>query len=244
MTVLSARTLFRRNLIVTFLALGLVLGGCGRDRSGGPTGSPERVVGQAADLTLAAGTARIKIASPDASATGVIDFQAHSGRLSLQATVQARPIDVVIAGGAGYARLAGRWTRLAGPVPDVLAGGDPFSGPDLLRGTVHILSDGGVEVDGASTIRYTLRIDPAKALAATPPDRQADLRRVLQGRTAPFTMDVWVDGAGRARRLEVPTDLLATTPPTRVDRLPIASDVDYIVFGVSVGDIAPPAGAG
>jgi hypothetical protein len=129
-------------------------------------------------------------------------------------------------------------------VPNVLTGGDPFANLDLLRGTVHILSDGGAEVDGASTIRYTLRIDPTRALAATPPDRQADLRRVLQGRAAVFTMDVWVDSAGRARRLEVPTDLRATTPLTRVDRLPIATDVDYAAFGVTVGDVTPPTGAG
>jgi hypothetical protein len=233
-----------RNLIVTVVAAMSILGGCGGDRSGGPTGAPDQVVGQAADLTLAAGTAQIKVASPDADATGVIDFQAHSGRLSAHDPSQRQPIQVVIVAGSGYVNAGSGWQRLDGAVPGVLTGGDPFANLDLLRGTVHILSDGGAEVDGASTIRYTLRIDPAKALDATPPDRQADLRRVLQGRSAIFTMDVWVDSAGRARRLQVPTDLRATTPPTRVDRLPIATDVDYVTFGITVGDIAPPAGAG
>jgi hypothetical protein len=222
----------------------ITLSSCGGDRSGGPRGAPDQVVGQAADLTLAAGTAQIKIASPDAAATGVIDFQGHSGRLSVHDPGQRQAVQVVIAGGAGYANDGRGWLRLAGAVPNVLTGGDPFANLDLLRGTVHILSDGGAEVDGASTIRYTLRIDPTRALAATPPDRQADLRRVLQGRAAVFTMDVWVDSAGRARRLEVPTDLRATTPPTRVDRLPIATDVDYAAFGVTVGDVTPPTGAG
>ena len=207
MTALSARNWPGRTLIVTFVALVLTLSGCGGDRSGGPTGTPRQVVGQAADLTLAAGTAQIKIQSPDATATGAIDFQAYSGRLSLRATVQAQPIDLVIAQGVGYARSGSGWQRLEGVVPDVLAGGDPFADPDLLRGAVYFLSDGGAEVDGASTIRYTLHIDPAKAVAATPPDRQAAVRRVLKGRSAPFTMDVWIDSAGRARRIQVPTQL-------------------------------------
>jgi hypothetical protein len=240
----SARKHAGRKAIVSVLALAAVLSACSGDRTGGPAASPERVVGQAADLTLAAGTAQVKIQSPDALASGVVDFQAHSGRLTLRAVVQPVPIDVLIAGGAGYARSGPGWQRLSGVVPTVLAGGDPFADPDLLRGAIYFLSDGGAEVDGASTIRYTLHIDPDKAVAATPPDRQPDVRRVLQGRTAPFTADVWIDSAGRARRIEVPTDLRATTPPTRVDRLPIASDVDYVTFGVSVGDITAPAGAG
>lgn len=241
MLLISARKRAGRNAIVTLAALAITLSGCSGDRSGGPTGSPERVVGQAADLTLAAGTAQVKIQSPDAVATGVVDFQAHSGRLTLRAVVQPAPIDLLIAAGAGYARSGPGWQRLNGVVPTVLAGGDPFADPDLLRGAVYFLSDGGAEVDGASTIRYTLHIDPDKAVAATPPDRQPDVRRVLEDRTAPFTVDVWIDSAGRARRIEVPTDLRATTPPTRVDRLPIASDVDYVTFGVNVGDITAPA---
>ena len=60
--------------------------------------------------------------------------------------------------------------------PGASQGGDPFANLDLLRGTVHILSDGGDEVDGASTIRYTLTIDPAQAISTTPPARQASLR--------------------------------------------------------------------
>jgi hypothetical protein len=39
----------------------------------------------------------------------------------------------------------------------------------------------------------------------------------------------------------VPIDLKSTTPSTRVDRMPIATDVDYLAFGESVPAVqAPP----
>jgi hypothetical protein len=54
-------------------------------------------------------------------------------------------------------------------------------------------------------------------------------------------MDVWIDSKLLIRRVEVSTDLRPTTPSTRSDRLPIATDVDYISFGVPVGPIQAPA---
>jgi hypothetical protein len=238
-----ARNQAGRATAVTLVALVLTLSGCGGDRSGGPTGRPDEVVGQAADRTLAAGTAQVKIASPQGDAAGIVDFQARSGRLTVHEPRQRQAVSVLIAAGAGYLNRGSGWQGLPAVVPDSLLGGDPFANLDLLRGAVHILSDGGAEIDGASTIRYTLTIDPERALAATPPDRRSDVRRILQGRRTGFTMDVWVDSLGRARRVQVPTDIQATTPVTRVDRLPVATDVDYVAFGVTVGDISVPAGA-
>jgi hypothetical protein len=136
---------------------------------------------------------------------------------------------------AGYIDIGGD-----AAVPAAIRGGDPFANLDLIRGTVHILSDGGSEVDGASTIRYTLTIDPAQALSTTPPARQASLRTVLQGRTADFSIDVFIDSQFRVRRVEVPTDLKPLTPVTRDDRMPIATDVDYLAFGVPVAPVSPP----
>ena len=238
-----ARTRRGRAPVLTVLVILVTLGGCGGDRSGGPTGPATQVVGQAPDLTLAAGTAQVSIASPDGNASGVIDFQARSGRLTVHDPSRRQAISLLIAAGAGYVDEGAGWQGLTGVVPDSLSGGDPFANLDLLRGTTHVRSDGGAEVDGASTIRYTVTIDPARALAATPPDRRADLARILRGRQAQLSFAVWVDSRGRARRVEVPTDLQATTPATRVDRLPVATDVDYVSFGVPVGDITAPSGA-
>jgi hypothetical protein len=203
---------------VVVLFLTWVIAGCGGDRSGGPAGRPEDVVGRAPDVTLSARTARIRINSPTAAASGVVDFAARSGRLKVAAPGLTKAVNVVISDGDG--------------LPPALVGGDPFANVDLVRGTVHILSDGGAEVDGASTIRYTLTIDPQQAIEVTPPARQPEIRAVLQGRTAMFPMDVWIDSKLLIRRVEVPTDLKATTPVTRVDRLPIATDVDFLSFGV------------
>jgi hypothetical protein len=219
------------------------LAGCGGDRSGGPTGRPEDVVGAAPDLTLAAGTARVRINAPVAAAQGVVDLRAHSGRLSVSDVSFGKPADLLITGGTGYIKQASDrvWTVVDGSLPETLRGGNPFANLDLIRGTVHILSDGGGEVDGFSTIRYTLTIDPGQAITVTPPARQTALRSVLQGRTKLFTMDVWIDSKRLVRRVELSTDLRPTTPSTRSDRLPIATDVDYLAFGVAVPPVqAPP----
>lgn len=242
--ILTTRPRARLGAAVILAVVTIVAAGCGGDRSGGPIGSPEDIVTKAPDLTLAARTARVSINAPAATAQGVVDLITRSGRLRVTDVTLGMPADVVVVGERGYAKRASdpAWTAIAGALPEALRGGDPFANLDLVRGTVHILSDGGAEVDGASTLRYTLTIDPQQAIATTPPDRQAALRAVLQGRTALFMMDVWIDSKLLIRRVEVATDLRATTPSTRPDRLPIATDVDYITFGVPVGPIqAPPA---
>jgi hypothetical protein len=215
---------------------------CGSAGSAGPTGAPQDVVTQAPDVTLAQATARIKIDSPAAAARGVVDFRSRSGRLSVSATELAKPADLLISGGGGYIKQVtdAAYTRIGATVPAALSGGDPFADLDLIRGTVHILSDGGAEVDGLSTIRYTLTIDPAQALTMTPPARQGALSQLLGHRTASFPIRVWIDSKLLIRRVEVPTDLKPTTPATRVDRMTIATDVDYLAFGVPVAPLGPP----
>jgi hypothetical protein len=219
-----------------------VIPGCGGDRSGGPAGRPEDVVSHAVGVTLAAATARITINAPSAAAHGVVDLRARSGQLTVSDVTLGRPAALLIAGAAGYLKQPPEqaWTALGATMPAALRGGDPFANIDLVRGTVHILSDGGGEVDGASTIRYTLTIDPQQALTTTPSERQGGLRAALQGRTSLFMMDVWIDSELLIRRVELSTDLRATTPSTRSDRAPIATDVDYVAFGVPVGAVQAP----
>jgi hypothetical protein len=201
------------------------------------------VVTGALDATLSQGTAKIKINSPAAAAQGVVDLRSRSGQLTISATESSKPADLMISGAAGYLKRATDpgYVSIGSAVPGALSGGDPFAGLDLIRGTVHILSNGGAEVDGMSTIGYALTIDPGQALSATLPERQAGLRQLLAGRTATFPITVWIDSKLLIRRVEVPTDLRPTTPATRVDRMPIATDVDYLAFGVSVPPVSVPA---
>jgi hypothetical protein len=221
----------------------LAVTSCGGDHSGGPLGSPEDVVTHAVDATIAARTAMIRIDAPAANAEGVVDLGVRSGHLTVFGTELDKPADLLISGGDGYIRRTTDpgYIAFGAAVPAPLEGGDPFADLDLVRGTVHILSDGGEEADGASTIRYTLTIAPDQALSSTPPARQASLRAVLDGRTANFDIDVWIDSKLLIRRVEVPTDLKPVTPVTRVDGLPVATDVNYLTFGVPVAPVTPPS---
>jgi hypothetical protein len=218
------------------------LAACGSAGSAGPIGAPQDVVTQAPNVTLAQATAQVKINSPGAAAHGVVDFRSRSGRLTVSATESSKPADLLITDSVGYIKRVSDpgYLNLGTTVPAALSGGDPFAGLDLIRGTVHILSDGGGEVDGLSTIRYTLTIDPGQALSTTPRERQPSLRQLLVGRTATFPIDVWIDSKLLVRRVEVPTDLRPMTPVTRVDRMPVATDVDYMAFGVPIAPVQRP----
>ena len=86
----------------------LGLSSCGGDKSGGPVGAPEDIVGRAPDTSLAAGTAQIYITSPTAEAKGVIDLRSRDGHLALSARGHPVPADVLIAGGHGYVKASTR----------------------------------------------------------------------------------------------------------------------------------------
>ena len=57
-----------------------------------------------------------------------------------------------------------------------------------------------------------------------------------------FQMEVWIDSQLRLRRIEVPADFgfKSVTPPTRVDGATIATDIDFVTFGVPVPRVTPP----
>jgi hypothetical protein len=230
--------------VAAVAALTVAATACGGDHTGGPTGAPEDVVTHALAVTMAAQTARIRIISPTTEADGVVDLATRSGQLTVSESDVGvtKPSDLLISGGDGYIKRPTDpgYVNIGAAVPTALRGGDPFADLDLVGGTVHILSDGGEEAEGASTIRYTLTIAPDQAMSETPPARQAALRGVLGGRTADFNIDVWIDSQLFLRRVEVPADLRPLTPVTGVDRLPVVTDVNYLAFGVPVPPVEPP----
>jgi hypothetical protein len=236
---------------------------CGNSATAGPVGSPQAIIASAPDITLGQGSAQVIINSPHASATGAISLGSHDAQLTVR--VNGNPdTSVVITDGTGYARTSptGRFQTLPGPLPlealinpslsptqdgseDVLPSSDPWADIDLVRGAGHILSDGGGEIDGTSTIGYTVTIDPARAVAATPVARQAALKALLAGRTTPFMIQVSIDSAFRIRQVEVGANLTAAdfkgeSPPTRVDGETIGTDVDFVRFGVPMPAITVP----
>jgi hypothetical protein len=114
-----------------------VLAACGADRTGGPRGDPTAVVGKAPDLTVAARTARVVVATPNAKADGTIDFG------TAQATMRVRPLTA------------------SGPALT-----KPALAIDVVRAAVSVRSYGGQEVQGASTIKYEVDVAPSAALAS------------------------------------------------------------------------------
>jgi hypothetical protein len=259
MTLTGGRILLIGTLGVALLALS----GCGNASTAGPVGTPQAIVSSAPDITLGAGTAEISISSPHADATGVIDLTTHDGRLAVSTKTDTSTASVVIVGGIGYAKASAttNYRMMQGPLPlsslidpnvladgsdEVLPSSDPWADIDLVRGTTHILSDGGGESDGASTIGYTLTIDPALAIKMTPgAARQAALKALVEGRTKPFTIEVWIDSQFRIRQIEVAAnfaapDFKSETPPTRVDGETIGTDVFFLSFGVPVPTVTVP----
>ena len=256
------------------MALVVGLAACGNTSTAGPLGTPQAIISSAPDITLGAVTAKILITSPNAQANGVIDLGVHSGQLSVAATdstTGAAPATVLIVNGTAYIKASpnAAYMAMPGPLPlasltfsnqtlslinkvnsqdgsdQVLPNADPWADIDLLPGTVHILSDGGAEVDGASTISYTLTINPEQAIQAAPAGRQAALRALLGGRTKDFMIGVWIDSQFRIRRIEVSANFVAPdfkteSPPTRDDGETIGSDVDFVSFGVAVPPVTVP----
>jgi hypothetical protein len=126
-------------------------------------------------------------------------------------------------------------------LPASLQGANPLLAVDLMRGVVSIDPYGGAEVRGASTIRYTVMIDPARAVAEAPPERADALRRSMAGSGAgQIKAEIYIDSLGRIRRIQLPAELKAGPPATRDDGEVLGATIDYDSFGVAVNVAAPP----
>jgi hypothetical protein len=219
----------------------LLLSGCGGDRSGGPKGPATAIVGNAPDITVAAGSARVILDAPAASGTGVADLR--DGRIALDVVrAPASEKGSVLRSPDGvFQRFGAGWQKVPGPLlPDPLTAGDPVLGINLVRGMVKVLSDGGAQVRSASTLRYTVTVDPEQARQATAAADRPVVEAYLGPRSARFPIDVWVDAQGRIRRVQVPTQLRGDAPPTtRSDFAPVSVTVDLVAFGVPVQVTTP-----
>jgi hypothetical protein len=215
--VLSINTPHLRWLPAVVVFVAVFVSGCGHDRSGGPVGSPTAVVGQAPDRTVAAGTARVTIDGEQASATGVVDLAQATGRLD----VRPGPADPVPVTAGAFAAL-----------PPSIQAGDPFLAIELLRGAKEVDPYGGAEVRGASTLRYTVKIDPAAAVAAaSPATRPAVAAAAASAGPGLVQVDVFIDSTGRIRRLQLPNPLRAGRPVLRPDGEVKGVTIDYEDFG-------------
>lgn len=213
---------------------------CGGDRSGGPKGTPQEIVTASPDRTVAAGRVHVVIAGAKASATGTVDL--GRGVAELDVTPDRR---VVLSGPTAFVAPKGTdgpWKQQDAleVFPPTLEAADPFVAIDLIRGVTKIVPWGGAEVRGASAFRYQVEIDPRKAAGAAPAERVALLNRVAEeAGSGVIKGDVFIDSAGRIRRVQLPAELHTGTPPTRVDGEVIAVTIDFSDFGTPVAVTTP-----
>ena len=170
---------------------------------GAPRGDPLAVVRAAPDRTFAHAAARVEAAAPDASSAGRVRLADPDARL-----------------------------QTSGPDPgDYPELSQPLALVDLVRGAVEVRPYGGTAVRGASTFRYETVIDVARAVRETPETRRprvgafADLLKASS-----FYADVWVDGRGRLRRVQVPVEKTPRRPGSRERGTPRLITVDLFDF--------------
>lgn len=187
--------------LFTVILVTFLGGACGSDRTGGPRGEPAEVVDAAPDLTVATERARFEASAPGAVRSGEVAFAAS--------------------GPAGDQPPTGKFVELD----------DPRSMVDLVRGALAVESYGGALVRGASTFRYEAVINVERAVAETPAARRAAMEAFAQRIGAPaFYADIWVDGQGRLRRVQLPLEKTTERPEARSKRIPEFVTVDFFDF--------------
>lgn len=107
---------------------------------------------------------------------------------------------------------------------------------------------GSETMRGVETTHYYATLDLGKAVdrAEVPPELRDSLHELLDsvGKGAPkIPSDVWVDGAGRVRRIAMQFDLASFGAPTGAlgSDAVIAMSIDLYDFGVPVNVQSPPA---
>ena len=191
---------------LVFVALATGAAACDGKGDAGPTGKPDTVVRKAPDLTFATKNAHVVGAAPDVTATGRVNFVTGGDALTVRGRKRATPPFGVT---------------------------EPAAVIDLLRGVVDVRGYGGAEVQGEGTKRYEVDIDLAKAIAATPEARRADLHHLdgLLGPDDELWADVFVDKAGRIRRILLPVHTASNRPYGDDQSIPQMVSVDYSNFG-------------
>jgi hypothetical protein len=178
-------------------------------------------------------------------AEGIVDLAHDAVRLIVKEV--SADLEVLAVGDRTWTRPVGSptWT-LAAPddllsLPGGLRSGDPRAAVAMVRGASKVTVFGGLQVQETSTVRYDLRVDPQAAAAQAPAGPKAELTALAAAVDHTVRVDVYVDGEGRIRRLEVPEDLRSVTPTTRIDGNRISATIDFLRFGVPAVGLDPPA---
>jgi hypothetical protein len=218
------------------------------------------VLTTAAAATTAEGSARLTMEMSfdfggrrtTMTADGSVDFTGERTQLTMKSTALPGPMEMVSEGATVYLKAtlpafsaqaggkqwlaydASAFTQFGGTS---LGGGtDPLAILDLLeqRGVAsNVRQDGGEQVRGTQTTRYTADLDVAELMKSF---ERAEIRQMADAvKDAEATMTVWVDAEGVVRRSSMA--MRFTLGPTTV-----ASTVtmELFDFGVPVDIAVPP----
>jgi hypothetical protein len=244
-------------------------GGCSGSRPAAGAeaseGDPVGVLHRAAQRLTDAGSSRARTSMEMATGgtrvtirgEGVYDYRRQLGRLTVllpqDPAGPRRPITELLVPGALFMKNRGagvptdKWVRVdTATLSDgnLVTGGatDPFAAAEVLRGTRRAMFVGATEVAGAEVWHYRGTADLAVAArGATPANRQALASAAKGFATAEVPFDVYLDDAGRIRKVrhrfsfvngrqKEPVDVASTTllfdfgAPVRV-RLPEGEDI-------------------
>ena len=128
--------------------------------------------------------------------------------------------------------------------------GDATALLDLLRDSGATVTDeGSVDIDGETTQHFHATISAADALASAPAESKGKAEEFIHElgvdpATVEIPMDVYVDGEGRVRRLEMTFDGATFAGLDGTESLPdgpIVFTLDFLELGESVTIDLPPA---
>lgn len=240
---------------VTVVAVAL-LGGCsgtGEAPGGSPVaqdagaltaGDPAALLAGAAAATFASGSTRFALQmqvssggqDTTASGAGSYDFARKVGDISVTTTGSQRgQVDVIMDGATFYTRLPGQegWTRTQ--AHGATASGqqyDPAQQLDILQKVSSGVRVVGIEELRGEQVRHlAFTIDPASLAAAS--GLTGDGAVALHG-GGPISGDVYIDDAGRVRKLQTRMTMDIAGSNTAMN---VVSE--YIEFGVPVTVQAP-----
>ncbi|MDQ3890410.1 MAG: hypothetical protein M3312_07635 [Actinomycetota bacterium] len=117
---------------------------------------------------------------------------------------------------------------------------DPSRALAYLRGASGKVEEvGQEEIRGARTTHYRMTVDLHKAARRDPSERESLERVIERSGVQKIPADVWVDDAGRVRRLKLAYENVRLAPGQEGD---LTMRMDLFDFGVDVDVAPPPAG--
>lgn len=244
-------------------ALLLPLAACGSPDA--VTGSALEILRAAGTRTVETGSARMEMRAEGAgfsmTGTGVSALRESKGAMTMtiSATGQSTSMETRVLGTVMYMKMPGvpggkPWVKfdldeLSGMSGVDLAAlsqarqNDPTQALSYFAGVADdVREDGEEEVRGEDTTRYKATFDLVKARDDAKPEAKATIDKLIETiGTSTMPATVWIDDAGRMRKMTYELDL-SSAPPDLGGGGAMTTTFEMYDFGVEVDVEPPPAG--